>query len=84
MRFRFRFEADGHFLVTGIADDSQAREVYRLNGEYEIRRKNFTSQAISKGRPVRLLREGDDLWFVIDQTLELRLSRLSPFAAEAK
>ena len=83
MRFRFEFKPRW-LLVTGLADEPVPREIYRRSGSFELRAGRFVCKAINDGRPVRLNPLGDDLFFVIDDSLSIRLKRLSPFPAPAK
>jgi hypothetical protein len=78
MFFQFDFGNDGRFSVTGFAAASPSTKLYHRAGSYEVRGGRFLSAAINDGQPVRLQpQEGNNILFVIDETLSLRLRKTS-------
>lgn len=76
LQFTFEFGHDRRFKVTGLAATSPSETLYYRAGKYEVREGRFISTAINDGQPVQLQpQEGNDLLFVIDDTLSLRLRK---------
>lgn len=82
MRFECRFGKDGRFVILGKSSAAPFRQLYERHGHYTLDGGQFFSDAINGGNPVRLRRDGDELLFTIDETLSLRLTRLSAPASK--
>jgi hypothetical protein len=82
MRFEFHFGKDGRFVILGKSSAAPYRQLYERRVEYTLEGNRFFSDAINGGSPVRLRRDGDELLFMIDETLSLRLTRLSAPASK--